>query len=89
MRKFAVLGASALVLALGVAQASASPQRPDAYGYFTQNPYWGESTAEMNGTAQATAVQNRAGLSDFRAQAADSSWQAPSQINPLLAHRGR
>lgn len=89
MRKFAILGASALVLALGAAQASASPQRPDTYGYFTQNPYWGESIAEMNGTAQASAYQNRGDLSGFRAEASDQAWQAQSQADPLHAHRGR
>jgi hypothetical protein len=79
MRKFAILGASALVLTLGAAQAFASPQRPETYGYFTQNPYFG----------QPAAAQNHVGLNDFRAEEPDATWQAPSQINPLLAHRGR
>jgi hypothetical protein len=89
MRNFAVLGASALVLALGVAQAFASPPRPDLTGYFTQNPYWGESVSELNGTAQVSAVQGRTDLTGFRAQAADTNWQAPTVTDALHAHRGR
>jgi hypothetical protein len=89
MRNFVVLGASALVLALGVAQASASPQRADLTGYFTQNPYWGESIAELNGTAQVPAVQGRTDLSGFRAQAADAASQAPIENYLPLEHHGR
>ena len=79
MRKIAILGASALVLALGVAQAFASPQRPETYGYFTQNPYFGQSAA----------AQNRVGLNDFRAEQPDTTWQAPIQDNAPLEHHGR
>jgi hypothetical protein len=70
MRKFAILGASALVLALGVAQASAANSRTLDYtnGYFTLNPI-----------LQSQAAQSRDGLNGFVARAPDSNWQAPSE----------
>jgi hypothetical protein len=89
MRNFVVLGASALVLALGVVQASAEPERRDLAGYFTQNPYWGESAAELNGAAQASANQGRTDLSGFRAQATDDvviQTQEPYGISHHTGH---
>jgi hypothetical protein len=69
MRKFLVLGASALVLALGVVQASANSRVLDyTTGYFTLNP-----------VLQSQAAQNRDGLNGFVARAPDSNWQAPSE----------
>ncbi len=66
MRNFAVLGASALVLALGVAQASAIPT--------TQQ--WQDHLARMSSTAAPSANSDFAG---FRAQAVDQAQdQAPS-----------
>ena len=70
MRKFAVLGASALVLALGVAQASASSRTLDyTTGYFTLNPV----------LQQSQAAQNRVGLNGFTARASAENWQSQSE----------
>ena len=64
-----VLGASALVLALGVAQASASTCTLDyTTGYFTLNPILQQSQAAGNH-----------GLNDFTARASDENWQSPNQ----------
>ena len=60
MRKFAVLGASALVLALGVAQASAIPSTEQ----------WQDHLARMSSTTAPAANSDFAG---FRAQAVDQS----------------
>ena len=87
MRKIAILGASALVLALGAAQASASPQRPDMTGYFTQNPYWGAPSWVLNGTPAPQAAA--ADLSAFRAQAPESAYAAPTYTNLPFEHHGR
>jgi len=89
MRKIAILGASALVFVLGVAQVSASPQRKDLTGYFTQNPYWGESTDQLNGTAQMPSIPKSVGFGDFRAQAPESAMPAPYQIYLPHEHHGR
>ena len=89
MRKFAVLGASALALALAAAPAFASPPRPDTIGYWSQNPHWGESVAEMNGAAPAPAVRNAPDQREFRAQAPDADWSAPTQNYLPFEHHGR
>ena len=79
MRKFAILGASALVLALGVTQASATgPVLAYTTGYFTNNPV----------LLQSQAAGNR-GLNDFAAQAPDSSWQSTNQTIILPVPHGR
>jgi len=64
MRNFVVLGASALVLALGVAQASAIPTTEQ----------WQEHLARMS---TVTAPYGTANFQDFRAQAVDQD-QSPS-----------
>jgi hypothetical protein len=74
MRNFVVLGASALVLALGVAQASAIP--------LTEQ--WQEHLDRMN----ANASQSYGDLRDFRAQAVEQGSQVNDQ-GPSLYHRGR
>ena len=74
MRKFAVLGASALVLALGVAQASAIPTTEQ----------WQEHLDRTN----ATTNQSYGDLRDFRAQAVGQGSQVTDQ-GPSLYHRGR
>jgi len=74
MRNFIVLGASALVLALGVAQASAIPSTEQ----------WQDHLDRMNGTTN----QAYGDLRDFRAQAADQGAQVNDQ-GPSLYHRGR
>ena len=58
MRNFAVLGASALVLALGVAQASAIPSTEQ----------W---QAHLAGVSSVTTPSAKGDLGDFRAQAVD------------------
>ena len=88
MRKFAVVGASALVLALGAVQASASPQRADMTGYFTQNPYWGAPTWVLGHTLPPAAA-DRADLTGFRAQAPDAVEAAPAYVNPPRLHGAR
>jgi hypothetical protein len=81
MRNFIVLGASALVLALGVAQASAIPT--------TQQ--WQEHLDRM----QSNTTQSYGDLRDFRAQATGQDWQAIEQGShvtdqgPSAYHRGR
>ncbi len=66
MRNFAVLGASALVLALGVAQASAVPSTEQ----------WQDHLARMSSV---TAPYGAGDLAGFRAQALDQAQdQAPS-----------
>jgi hypothetical protein len=60
MRKFAVLGASALVLALGVAQASAIPSTEQ----------WQDHLANMSSV---TAPSANGEFRDFRAQAVDQA----------------
>jgi hypothetical protein len=66
MRNFIVLGASALVLALGVAQASAIPSTEQ----------WQDHLARMSSTSAPAANGEFAG---FRAQSVDQSAdQAPS-----------
>ena len=74
MRNFIVLGASALVLALGVAQASAIPTTEQ----------WQDHLDRMN----ATTNQSYGDLRDFRAQAVDQGAQVNDQ-GPSLYHRGR
>jgi len=64
MRNFVVLGASALVLALGVAQASAIPSTEQ----------WQDHLARMSTTSAPAANSDIAG---FRAQAVDQD-QSPS-----------
>ena len=64
MHKFVVLGASALVLALGVAQASAIPSTEQ----------WQDHLARMSTTSAPAANSDFAG---FRAQAVDQD-QSPS-----------
>jgi outer membrane lipoprotein-sorting protein len=64
MRNFLVLGASALVLALGVAQASAIPTTEQ----------WQEHLARMSSVTAPSATTD---LSNFRAQAVDQD-QSPS-----------
>lgn len=76
MRKFAILGASALVLALGVAQASAVPAPQWTNGYSSDN-------------AGVSANRHEVDLSDFRAQAPDAVWQSPSQNNFPPDRHGR
>jgi hypothetical protein len=67
MRKFAVLGASALILALGVAQASASAQ--------SNGQSWADYVARTSAQpAQPSAVDFR----NFRAQVADQNSLVPS-----------
>jgi predicted O-methyltransferase YrrM len=60
MRKFAVLGASALILALGIAQASAVPTTEQ----------WQDHLARMSSV---TAPYGTGDLRDFRAQAVDQA----------------
>ena len=74
MRKFAVLGASALVLALGVAQASAIPSTEQ----------WQEHLDRMNGTSN----QSYGDLRDFRAQAVDQGYQVQYPQTPALNAHG-
>jgi outer membrane lipoprotein-sorting protein len=74
MRNFIVLGASALVLALGVAQASAIPSTEQ----------WQEHLDRMNSTTN----QSYGDLRDFRAQAVEQGAQVNDQ-GPSLYHRGR
>ena len=74
MRNFIVLGASALVLALGVAQASAIPSTEQ----------WQDHLNRM----QSTTTQSYGDLRDFRAQAVEQSSQVNDQ-GPSLYHRGR
>ncbi len=76
MRNFVILGASALVLALGVAQASAMP------GY--------EQTQERV-AAQNAALANSANsdLSGFRAQVTGEGAFQVQQPSPLSHHTGR
>ena len=64
MRNFVVLGASALVLALGVAQASAIPSTEQ----------WQDHLTRMNSVSAPAANSDLAG---FRAQAVDQD-QSPS-----------
>ena len=72
MRKFAVLGASALVLALGVAQASAMPT----------SQQWQEQVAARNAAAAPSANSD---LRGFRAQVADQgAVQAQDQSRPPI-----
>ena len=74
MRNFVVLGASALVLALGVAQASAIPSTEQ----------WQAHVAGVSSTAAPSANSDFVG---FRALAVD---QAQDQTpTPTLYHRGR
>jgi hypothetical protein len=75
MRKFAVLGASALVLALGVAQASAIPTTPQ----------WQEHLDRMQSNS---APSSYGDLRDFRAQAVEQGAQVNDQ-GPSAYHRGR
>jgi len=75
MRNFAVLGASALLLALGVAQASAIPSTEQ----------WQDHLSRMS---TVTAPYGTADFRDFRAQAIDQATQAADQ-SPSLYHRGR
>jgi len=74
MRNFIVLGASALVLALGVAQASAIPTTPQ----------WQEHLDRM----QSNTTGSYGDLRDFRAQAADQGSLVTDQ-GPSAYHRGR
>jgi len=74
MRNFIVLGASALVLALGVAQASAIPTTEQ----------WQDHLDRMN----ATTNQSYGDLRDFRAQATNQGSYVVDQ-GPSLYHRGR
>ncbi len=73
MRKFAVLGASALVLALGVGQALAIPSTEQ----------WQDHLNRMNGAATTSDFR------DFRAQASDQLVNSASDQGPSLYHRGR
>jgi hypothetical protein len=75
MRKFAVLGASALVLALGVAQASAIPSTEQ----------WQEHLDRMQSNTTASPYSD---LRDFRAQAVEQGAKVNDQ-GPSLYHRGR
>ena len=75
MHKFVVLGASALVLALGVAQASAIPSTEQ----------WQDHLARMS---TVTAPYGTTNFRDFRAQAVDQASQTVDQ-SPSLYHRGR
>ena len=74
MRNFIVLGASALVLTLGVAQASAIPSTEQ----------WQDHLNRMNSTTN----QSYGDLRDFRAQAVDQGAQVNDR-GPSLYHRGR
>jgi hypothetical protein len=74
MRNFVVLGASALVLALGVAQASAIPSTEQ----------WQDHLNRM----QSNTTQSYGDLRDFRAQAVEQGSQVNDQ-GPSLYHRGR
>ena len=74
MRNFVVLGASALVLALGVAQASAIPST--------------EQWQDHLNSASSNATQSYGDLRDFRAQAIEQGAQVSDQ-GPSLYHRGR
>ena len=73
MRNLIVLGASALVLALGVAQASAIPTTEQ----------WQEHLDRMN------SASSSATLGDFRAQAPDQGYQVQYPQAPALNARGR
>jgi hypothetical protein len=80
MRKLIVLGVSAVVLALGVAEASA----------IQSTEQWQEHLDRMSGGATSTS----SGLRDFRAQASDRGYVADpnspaSVIGPSVEHRGR
>ncbi len=79
MRKFAVLGASALVLALGLAQASAMPT----------SQQWEAQVAARNAAIAATAPSANSDYRGFRAQANDQG--AVQLQDPSVAsyHRGR
>ena len=72
MRNLIVLGASALVLALGVAQASAIPTTEQ----------WQEHLDRMNSTSSS------ATLGDFRAQAPDQGYQIQYPQTPALNAHG-
>jgi hypothetical protein len=74
MRNFVVLGASALVLALGVAQASAIPSTEQ----------WQDHLDRM----QSNTTQSYGDLRDFRAQVTDQGARVTDQ-GPSLYHRGR
>ena len=74
MRNFIVLGASALVLALGVAQASAIPTT--------------EQWQQHLDSTHAYGAQSYGDLRDFRAQAVNQG-SAVTDQGPSLYHRGR
>ena len=74
MRNLIVLGASALVLALGIAQASAIPTTEQ----------WQEHLDRMHNSGS-----NSADLRDFRAQAPDQGYQVQYPQTPALNARGR
>jgi hypothetical protein len=76
MRNFVVLGASALVLALGLAQASAMPSYEQ-----TQ-----ERVAAQNA---ALATSANSDLSGYRAQATDQGAFQAQEPSPLSHHTGR
>jgi hypothetical protein len=73
MRNFAILGASALVIALGVSQAFAIPTTDQ----------WQNHLDRMNPSEHSASFQ------DFRAQAADPFIGATVGQAPSLYHRGR
>jgi len=75
MRKFAVLGASALVLALGVGQALAIPSTEQ----------WQDHLSRMNSATE----RSSGNFADFRAQATDSFVGAAADQGASLYHRGR
>jgi len=76
MRNFLVLGASALVLALGVAQASAQPT----------SEQWQAQVAARN-AAFANSVNS--GLAGFRAQATDANVVQLQDPSVASYHRSR
>ena len=75
MRNIALLGASALLLALGVVQASAIPSTEQ----------WQDHLARMN---TVTAPYATTDFRNFRAQTVDQG-SAVSDQGPSLYHRGR
>jgi len=75
MRKFAVLGASAVVLALGVGQALAIPSTEQ----------WQDHLSRMNGGA----AYSTGNFADFRAQAPDAAYGSTYDQGPSLYHKGR
>jgi len=75
MRNFAVLGASALVIALGVGQAFAIPTTDQ----------WQNHLDRMNSATERTTGD----LRDFRAQTTDQFVNAAADQAPSLYHRGR